>query len=273
MLQFNEVKELILAANAGDQIEVFCEGRHVRPLSEEIPGLTWKQVTIGHFIFTVPEPPMKSGKTLLFEMLEKYDSGFLKLDISENSARVYVSQFNKANDTKFKVTMREGVPHVYGEMKHRKFIRMSEYTDALYKAIEELNRLRSMVRPDEYFEMAKPDYDNKMPPVTAADFDSEASDNTQDDGDGWNIPKRGIVYVCDDCGEIVPAEQGEVDVCASCQEARDNELTQEEPSNDTHGMETVPQEALKAYDCRECGEELLAYEHEPKLCDMCIGIE
>jgi len=267
MLQFNEVKELILAANAGEQIEVFCEGRHVRPLSEEIPGLTWKQVTIGHFIFTVPEPPMKSGKTLLFEMLEKYDSGFLKLDMSENSCRVHVSQFNKANDTKFKVTMRDGVPHVYGEVKYRKFIRMSEYIQARDKAIEELNRLRSMVRPDEYFEMSKIDYDNGIAPNTEADFDTV---ETEAD---WNIPKRGDIYLCDDCGVLIPEEMGAVDLCSSCQSHREAAQTQEEPSNDTVEHETVTQEALKAYDCTECGEELLAYSNDPKICDMCRGIE
>jgi len=274
MFEFNEVKALLSSSKAGDEVEVFCEGRHVRALKEEIPGLTWRQVTMGHFIFIVPEPPMKSGKTLVFEMLEKYDGGFLKLEMTENSARVYVSQFNKANDTKFKVTMKEGVPHVYADVSDRKYIRFSEYANARDKAIEELNRLRAMVRPDSHFEMLSPDFDNGIPPVTASNLEPSIQD---DDAKWGDIPKRGFVYVCDDCGDVVPEEQGEVDVCASCMSLREAN----QPSNNIEGS-ALPMEQhfeddeieddivpIQAKECEECREEFPTDDPFQRKCDIC----
>lgn len=269
MLQLHEVRELLTSSSPGDKVEVACEGSTARALKEEIPGLSWTQVTIGHFIFHVPELPMKSGKTLVFELLEKYDSGFLKLDMSENSARVYVSQFNKTNDTKFKVTMREGVPHVYADVSSKKYIRMSEYNAARDKAIEELNRLRAMVRPDEFFEMQLPEFDNGLPVVTESDFEPD-------------IKPRGMVYVCDDCHNIIPEEQGEVDVCESCMEARDSR-----PGDDIEGS-AVPMETAESSEgftndeidddleaptvvnvCEVCNDEFPTDNPQERYCDAC----
>ena len=269
MLQLEEVRALILAGNPGDEVEVNCEGRIVRPLTDEIPGLTWKQITLGHFIFIVPEPSMKSGKTALIDALDKYNGGMLPFDISENSVRVYVSQYNKMHGTKFKVTVKDAVPHVYADVSERRYISESEFQRTVEKYVAELNRLRVMVRPDSYFQMASEEYDNGIPSMTADDLNKLAG--VEDDD--WGIPKRGTIYVCDDCHEVIPAEHGEVDVCASCMEARESGPGDEEPSNvnvvdfpDHHSV-------LKVYDCEECGEELLAYENDPKVWDMCKGIE
>lgn len=264
MLQLNELRSLIASAKGGENLEVFCEGRFLRELKEENPNLTWKQLNLGHFILIVPEPSMKSGKTLLFESLDKYDSGLVKLEMSENNARVYVSQYNRSANTKFKVTMKDGYPHVYADVADKKYIRMSDYVNARDKAIEELNRLRTMVRPDEYFEMISSDYDNGIPNVTAEDLEPE-------------FKRRGVIYICDDCGQVVPEEQGEVDVCESCQSLRDGNEDQVAPPTSFEGVE---QEAvnenmtpLQEYQCMECGEDVLLYPHEMKLCDMCRGID
>lgn len=205
---------------------------------------------------------MRSGKTALIDALDKYNGGMLPFDISENSVRVYVSQYNKMHGTKFKVTVKDTVPYVYADVSERRYISESEFKETVKKYVTQLNRLRVMVRPDSYFQMASKDYDNGISPVTDSDLEPSISD------DDWDIPKRGTVYVCDDCHEQIPVDQGEVDVCSSCMEAR-----KIGPGEIDQSDFLEPQHILKAYDCEECGEEMLAYENEPKVCDMCKGID
>lgn len=229
MLHYEDAKALILDANPGDELELHCDGSVITRLRDEIPGFSWKQITIGHFLITVPERIMKRGRTFAFEAMDKYRGGLIRLDMNDNSARVYVSQYNKAHGTQFKVTIKDGLPYLYADVKARRYITLEDYQKAVDKAVNELNELRKMVRPDSFFEMDSEEYDNGIDEVSASDLDGSVSN-----------PEYTVTqYIADE-----------------------EQFMDEEIEDDFEAVN-------EAKSCQICGEEFLTDDVERQLCDTC----
>lgn len=254
-MNYLQVRDALLASDEGEKLEIHCDGGVIVKLRDEFPKLSWSQRDVGHFMVTVPPKKTTSSKKDIENAMQVYPGGMFKIDHPSHYVRVVVTQYNKAKGTNFRVKHEDGNTFIYKDGMEREYVRQSEYEARKKQFLAELEAMRPLVRPDDFFEYIKPDYDNGIAPNTEADLEVAEDD--------WNIPKRGDIYLCDDCGVLIPEEMGAVDLCSSCQSDKDAAQTQE----------TVTHEALKAYDCTECGEELLAYSNDPKICDMCRGIE
>ncbi len=268
-LNYLQIKDMLLASEEGEKLEVRCDGIILKQLQEEFPKLTWSQITIGHFILTVPPKKTISAKSDIEQAINEYPGGMFKVDHPTQYVRVVVSQYNIKHSTQFKVRFNDGCTYIYREGSENDFIRQSDYDAKKKQFIAELEAMRPLVRPDEFFEYVRKDYDNGIPSVTASDLEPSIDD--------WDFPKRGIVYVCDDCGEIVPKEDGEVEVCSSCMALREaNEpptkivgsaLPMEQQFEDDEIEDDIA--PIQAKECEVCGEEFPTDDPFERKCDVC----
>lgn len=176
MENYEEIKEKLRCLPSGSRLEVFCEGSVVQKLRADFNELTWRQNDINHFVLITPQERPINRKKIIEDACKNYKGGFVQLDYQESYVRAVVSSFNRMNGTKIHVTVKNGIPVIYGDASERKNITFHEYQEILDCCLNEINEARKLVRPDEFFEMLKPDYDNGMDDLKAEDLEIEPID-------------------------------------------------------------------------------------------------